>query len=112
MFPDRHGRVNRSQGQDCVLIRQLIDRRYPEQVSLHGALEVEVVVELVGSGLIRYAAVKSKRAQARLDLVGDGHARRHRGGVLVLGIRRRTAEHLRHGRQGRKGKSDQHDGDY
>ena len=58
LLPDRHGLVHRSHRQNCGPVRQLIDRRQAEQIRLHGALEVEVVVELVGGGLIRDAAVE------------------------------------------------------
>ena len=102
VLPDRHGLIRRSHRQDCAPVRHLIDRRQAEQIRLHGALEVEVVVELLGGGLVRDAAVELKRAQARLDLVGHRDARRHRRGVLQLGIGRRAAEHLRQRRHGRQ----------
>jgi hypothetical protein len=97
LFKDRHGLIHRSHRQDCGLVRQLIDLRYPEQVRLHGALEVEVVVELVGGGLIRDAAVEAERAQARLDLAGDRHVWRHLGRVLVLRVRGGTRQRPQHG---------------
>jgi hypothetical protein len=97
LFPDRHGLVRWPHRQDGRAIRQLVHRRQREQIPLHGTLEIEVVVEHVGGGLIRYATVEAKRTQARFNLVGDSHIRWHRRRILVLRVGRWALEHLRHG---------------
>ncbi len=88
-FKDRHGRIGRPYFEDSLAVGPLVHYRQAEQISLHRPLKVQVVIKLLGAGLVRDAIEEIEGADAGLNLVRAGDARRYGGGHLILGCRGR-----------------------
>jgi hypothetical protein len=74
--PDRQGGVRRSNGENAGAVRHLVHHGRRQKIPLNGALEVEVVVELLVSGK---PLEETQGPELRLDRVRRGNVGRRRG---------------------------------
>lgn len=85
VFPDRHGRVGRTQRQHCLTHRCHFDRGQGQQVRLYRPLEIQVVEHRPGRLVVRDSVEEPQRAQPGADFVRHLDTRRNRGAVRMRG---------------------------